>query len=180
MKLPSIIKNKWVIIGAAATAVVSVVIIVLLRRKKKGRTMTKSGKSYFTIEELCKSRPGYDNTPSEEIKKNLQQLIDKVLDPMREAYGAAVNVTSGYRSPAYNKAIGGAKNSQHMKGQAADLQTKEGKAGNKRLFDIIRKQGNFDQLINEKDYQWIHVSHNPNGNRGQVLRYDGQKYYPMA
>ena len=178
MKLPSI-KNKWFIIGAAATVVVAVIIIVLVARRKKKGGGKVSGK-YFTISELCKSRPGYDNTPTEEIKSNLQQLIDKVLDPMREAYGAAVNVTSGYRSPAYNKAIGGAKNSQHMKGQAADLQTKEGKAGNKRLFEIIRKQGNFDQLINEKDYQWIHVSHNPNGNRGQVLRYDGQKYYPMA
>ena len=179
MKLPAIIKNKWFIIGTAATVVVAVIIIVLVVRRKKKGGGKMSGK-YFTISELCKSRPGYDNTPTEEIKTNLQHLIDKVLDPMREAYGKAVNVTSGYRSPAYNAAIGGAKNSQHMKGQAADLQTKEGKEGNKRLFEIIRKMGNFDQLINEKDYSWIHVSYNPSGNRKQILRYDGHKYYPMA
>ena len=178
MKLPSIIKNKWVIIGAAATVVVAVIIIVLVvRRRKKGGSKM-SGK-YFTISELCKSRPGYDNTPTEEIKANLQHLIDKVLDPMREANGKAVNLTSGYRSPAYNAAIGGAKNSQHMKGQAADLQTKEGREGNKRLFEIIRKQGNFDQLIDEKNYQWIHVSYNPQRQRHEILRYDGSKYHKI-
>ena len=72
MKLPSIIKNKWVIIGTAATVTVAVILFLVLRRKKKGGGKM-SGK-YFTISELCKARSGYDNTPTEEVKTNLQQI----------------------------------------------------------------------------------------------------------
>ena len=133
--------------------------------------------SFFTIQELCKTRyNNLDNTPSKEVEDNLQALIDNVLNPAREEYGNRIYVTSGYRSLSVNKAVGGAVNSQHTKGQAADLQTGKGKTGNKALFDIIRKQGNFDQLINEKDYSWIHVSYNPNRNRRKVLEFDGTNY----
>ncbi len=170
MTLPKWANKKLLIVVAAAIVVGALLFIILRKKKKKGM-----GGTYFTIEELCKGSV----KPTEEIKKQLQLLIDNVLDPMREEYGKPVKVTSGYRDPAYNKRIGGATNSQHMKGQAADLQTGEGKEGNKRIFDIIKKQGHFDQLIDEKNYQWIHVSYNPQRQRHEILRYDGSKYYKI-
>ena len=85
-------------------------------------------------------------------------------------YGAPIHVTSGYRSPAVNKAVGGARNSQHMLGEAADI-TVNSREGNKKLFEIIRDHLSFDQLINERDFSWIHVSFKSvGGNRRQVLK----------
>lgn len=127
---------------------------------------------YFTIKELCKSstaiQKGIDNTPNSEIVSNLEQLVDKVLDPLREEFGEPIIVNSGYRSPALNKAVKGAANSQHVSGQAADI-TAGSKFGNKRLFILAQKLNlPFDQLIDEKNYSWIHISHSPR-NRKQVL-----------
>ena len=91
---------------------------------------------FFTIKELTKSttaqQKGIKNVPSKEQEQNLIALIENVLDPLREAYGKPIVVTSGYRCPALNKAVGGASNSQHMTGQAADIRTIEDtKAENK-------------------------------------------------
>ena len=127
---------------------------------------------YFTIKELCKSstatQRGIDNTPSSEIVRNLEQLVDKVLDPLREEFGEPIIVNSGYRSPALNKAVKGAANSQHVSGHAADI-TAGSKFRNKRLFILAQKLDlPFDQLIDERDYSWIHISHSPR-NRKQVL-----------
>ena len=80
---------------------------------------------YFTIRELTKSntavRKGINNTPNSTIINSLTELINNVLDPLREKWGAPIKVSSGYRCPALNRAIGGATNSQHMKGEAADI-----------------------------------------------------------
>lgn len=127
---------------------------------------------YFTINELCASATakarGIDNTAPEDIARNLQALTDNLLDPVRELYGGPIIVNSGYRCPALNKAIGGAAASQHLKGEAADITT--GKTGaNKVLFDMIRTSDlPFDQLIDESNYSWIHISYSPH-NRRQVL-----------
>lgn len=129
---------------------------------------------YFTINELTKSstasRLHINNTPSQEVKDNLNKLIDNVLDPLRELYGKPIIVNSGYRCPKLNKAIGGARNSQHLIGQASDIRTVTNtKESNKQLFDIIRNSKlPFDQLINEYDFNWVHVSYGPR-NRRQVL-----------
>lgn len=129
---------------------------------------------YFTINELTKSstasRLHIDNTPSQEVKDNLNKLIDNVLDPLRELYGKPIIVNSGYRCPKLNKAVGGARNSQHLIGQASDIRTVTNtKESNKQLFDIIRNSKlPFDQLINEYDFNWVHVSYGPR-NRRQVL-----------
>lgn len=124
---------------------------------------------YFTISELCKSDTansrGIDNLPGEEEIKNLNILVEKVLDPVREALSAPITVTSGYRSPELNSAVGGSKTSQHMKGQAADLVCHD----NKRLFNLIRYNLEFDQLIWENNGAWVHVSYNEGYNRKQVL-----------
>lgn len=116
---------------------------------------------YFTIKELCRStkakKLGIDNTPTTQAVENMTRLINIVLDPLREAYGEAITVNSGYRCPELNKAVGGAKNSQHMTGEAADI-TVGTKEGNKWLFDYIKDNLPYDQLIDEYDYSWVHVS----------------------
>ena len=129
---------------------------------------------YFTINELTKSstaqRLHINNNPTQEVKDNLNKLIDNVLDPLRELYGKPIIVNSGYRCTKLNKASGGAKNSQHLVGQASDIRTVQNtKESNKELFDLIKNSKlPFDQLINEYDYNWVHVSYSPR-NRRQVL-----------
>lgn len=130
---------------------------------------------YFSIRELTKSetacRRHIDNTPSPEARKNLELLVEKVLDPLREAYGKPIRVTSGYRSPKLNRAVGGGASSQHVKGQAADIcTTGDTPEENKQLYDLIKQLGlPFDQLINEYGYNWVHVSYGPR-NRRQELK----------
>jgi len=124
---------------------------------------------YFKLEEFTKTGTGLPNIPGPQERKNIEALIVNVLDPARAEFGAAVVVTSGFRSEAVNAKIGGAKNSQHTKGEAADLQS----ADKKRLFDIIKKQARFDQLIWEfgdaKQPKHIHVSWSSSPRR-QVLK----------
>lgn len=132
---------------------------------------------HFTLEEMTKSqtasRKGIDNTPSPEVIENLKQLCENVLEYIRVRFGKPITVNSGYRGPKLNKVIGGAKNSQHMTGQAADIEI----AGvdNKVLFNWIKDNMEFDQLILEyykegiPDSGWVHVSWSSNGNRKQSL-----------
>lgn len=127
---------------------------------------------YFTINELIKSTTAtakkIDNTPTKEVEDNLTKLVDKVLDPLREAYGKPIKVNSGYRCPKLNRAVGGSATSQHVLGQAADI-TGGSKAENKILFDLIKSlKLPFDQLIWENGGVWVHVSFGPR-NRRQVL-----------
>lgn len=134
---------------------------------------------YFTIKELCKSSTAdklcIDNSPSKEIEKNLTALVDNCLDIIRQAFGEPINVNSGYRCPELNTAVKGSKTSAHLKGMAADLDSKD----NKRLWDTIielNKKGivTFRQLIWEKDNDeapgWIHIEYNPGNNKNQILR----------
>lgn len=134
---------------------------------------------YFTIKELTRSdtaiRKGIDNTAPKEAQENLTRLVDNVLDPLREAWGKPVVVTSGYRSAALNRAVGGSVTSDHLKGCAADI-TVGSRAQNKELFMLIQKLGlPFYQLIFEKGSvkegpDWVHVSYRGEGqNRKQIL-----------
>lgn len=131
---------------------------------------------YFTIEELTRSTVaaarGIPNVPGENEREALEVLTLALLDPLREICGKPIYVNSGYRSPALNKAVGGVANSQHMKGQAADITTCN-TASNRKLFALIRDGGfDFDQLIDEANGTWIHVSYvSPSENRRQVLKY---------
>jgi uncharacterized protein YcbK (DUF882 family) len=127
---------------------------------------------YFTIKELCKSSTAIqrkiDNTPNSEIIKNLEKLVDFVLDPLREKYGKPIKVNSGYRCPALNKAVGGSKTSHHMTGLAADI-TVGSPTKNKALFDlIIQMDLPYDQVIDEKNFRWVHVSYSDKP-RKQIL-----------
>lgn len=128
---------------------------------------------YFTLDELAHSNVArtkrIDNTPNEQQKKALVALVDNVLDPLRDLFGKPVLVSSGFRSNDLNRAVGGAATSQHMKGEAADIYTGT-KEGNKKLFELIRDNLPFDQLIDEKDFSWVHVSFKESGNRKQILK----------
>ena len=130
---------------------------------------------WFTLKEFVKSntaaRLGIDNNPSEDVKKNIELLVEKILDPLREKFGKPIIVTSGYRCKELNKAVGGAAKSQHMSGEAADIRTVEdSKSANKELFNLIIELGlPFDQLINEHDYDWVHVSYGKR-NRRMILK----------
>ena len=129
----------------------------------------------FTLQEFTKSvsaiRNDIDNSPNAEHIRNIQLLVKYVLQPLREALNKPIRITSGYRSEALNKAIKGSKKSQHCKGQAADLQFKvNGVMSNKMIWDkIIELDLPFDQMINEFDYSWIHISYNHEYNRKAML-----------
>lgn len=127
---------------------------------------------YFTIKELCHSdtaiKKKIDNTPNSEIVNNLTQLVNNILDPLREKYGKPIIVNSGYRCDALNIAVGGSKTSHHKLGLAADI-TAGSPSKNKILFKLIQElELPFDQLIDEKNYRWIHVSFS-NKPRKQIL-----------
>lgn len=127
---------------------------------------------YFTIKEMTKSSTakanGIDNTPSDEEIAKLQKLIEAVLDPLREWYGKPIRVNSGFRCEALNEAVGGSDTSQHRLGEAADI-TVGTKKGNKKLFKYIKDNLPFDQLINESNFSWVHVSYREGRLRKQVL-----------
>ncbi len=205
---------------------------------------------YFTLSELTRSsvaqEQGIDNSLSEEIALRLKKLMDNLLDPVREMWDTNIWVTSGYRSPELNAAVGGAARSQHLAGEAADITTGS-REGNRRLFEMIVEAGRlratseeqpqvtseerlratsegrhrtglpshsllvpygrpkaekcscrthdslvirqhrnladlptppeaettpsleFDQLIDERDYSWLHLSYREGKNRMQIL-----------
>ena len=135
------------------------------------------GSSYFSIPELCASatalREGIDNRPSKCAYHLLHVLVQQLLDPIREAWGEPIVVSSGYRCKELNALVGGAQHSHHLLGCAADII-----AGNKddhrRLFRMIVQmqqagQIKFTQLIAEDNYRWLHISYVPGNLKCQVL-----------
>jgi uncharacterized protein YcbK (DUF882 family) len=129
---------------------------------------------YFSISELLKSDTAIKNKlwngAPKEAEENLRALVDEVLDPLREAYGRPIRVNSGYRCPKLNTLVGGTPNSQHMRGEAADIQPVVGnEADLPELARILIENGKFDQLILYPTF--IHVSYRKLGwNRKQVLQ----------
>ena len=129
----------------------------------------------FALKEFTESvtaiRNSVDNSPTPEHIRNIQLLVKFVLQPLREALNKPIKVTSGYRSESLNKLIGGSKRSQHCKGQAADIQFRvDGVMDNKAIWDKIIELGlPFDQMINEFEFSWIHISYNHEHNRKSLL-----------
>ena len=135
-------------------------------------------KVYFTLAEFLRSSEAekykIDNTPTFEVVEHLSEVVEKVLDPMRAAYGKPITVTSGYRCQALNKAVGGVRNSAHLTGYAADLRAAD-MAGFKKFVRewLISQRVKFDQCIieNRGAVEWIHIGlYSPTGQqRGRIF-----------
>lgn len=135
--------------------------------------------TYFTIAELAKSNTadkyGINNKIPSEYVPNVVALIINVLNPLREVYSKPIRVNSGYRCPELNShpLIKGSKNSDHLYGKAADI-TGGSKAENKKLFELAQKLNlPFKQLIDEKNFAWVHISYDSSAGdnpKRQVLK----------
>ena len=131
----------------------------------------------FTLEELRDSatakRLGIINAPGVDEVCAMCALVHHVLQPLRDAMDEPIKIGSGYRCSALNRAVGGVANSQHVKGQAADLCIDGDLAKGKRWFNYIRQHLPYDQLIwehNAKGNYWVHVSYRADGkNRQQII-----------
>lgn len=144
----------------------------------------------FTLAEFTRSqtasRLGIDNHPSDAVVRNLLSLCRNLLQPLRELVGRPLIVTSGYRCPALNRAVGGVAHSQHLVGEAADLRlptlTLHRADGTpysapdldqaRRWMDLVGSHLHFDQLILEHDRSgayWLHLSYRQGRNRHQVI-----------
>ena len=132
---------------------------------------------HFTLGELIRSesakRNGISNMPTPEHIENLKALCEHILEPIRAEFRVPIYISSAYRSKALNKLVNGSAKSQHCKGEAVDIDLDGHSHGvtNKDIFDFIVAKLPFDQVINEFDYAWVHVSYKRNGpQRHQVLR----------
>jgi hypothetical protein len=136
---------------------------------------------YLTLGEVVRSesakRNGISNFPTAEHLENMKALGINVFDKIREHFGCPIGLSSAYRSEALNSAIkGSSKTSQHCKGEAFDIDAQiHGKITNKAIFDYIRQNLDFDQLIWEfgtnQEPDWVHVSYKKNGgNRKSILK----------
>lgn len=128
----------------------------------------------FTLDELTHSNVALvrkiDNTPDSDSLENLKKLATDILQPIRTKYGKPIYVSSGFRSEALNKYVGGVKTSQHRLGEAADITCRN----NKELWDIIVNMINNNeivvgQLIDEKNLSWIHISLPNNKNKNKIF-----------
>jgi len=142
----------------------------------------------FTLSELTKSetalRKGLNNEPTQDVISALQSLAFHVLQPVRDHYGKAIKINSGYRSPEVNASVGGSKTSDHCKGMAADIEI-DGIA-NAELAKYIKDALQFTQIILEfhtpgiADSGWVHVSYDPANLKCQALtavKQDGKTVY---
>jgi zinc D-Ala-D-Ala carboxypeptidase len=146
---------------------------------------------HLTFEECTKSSTAdklkiVNNNPNLSTIENMKLLAEKVFEPMREHFNVPIYISSMYRGLPLNSAIGGSLKSQHCSGQAMDIDMGEkGKPSNKDLFDYIKKNLVFDQLIwefgTDKNPSWIHVSYSSVKNRKQILKAKknnlGKTYY---
>lgn len=135
---------------------------------------------YVSLAEVTRSdtakRKGIDNSPTEEHLENLKVICDEVFDKIREHFGVPIYISSGYRSAALNKAIGGSATSDHNNGRALDLDQDGHGNGvtNADVFNFIKSNLEFDQLIwefgTDKNPDWVHVGYRNGANRKQILK----------
>ncbi len=137
------------------------------------------------VKSITALRLGIDNTPDGDSLNNMKVLAEKVFEPLREWVGGPIKINSFYRSTALNEAIGGSGRSQHCQGRAVDLDDVYGHKTNKEMFDWIKENLSFDQMIWEfgtsDNPDWVHVSYvNEEKNRNRILkavRDDGKTKY---
>ena len=132
--------------------------------------------SYFeAIKSNTATRLNIENTPDSYILSNMSALAIHIFEPLRRWVGGPIKINSFYRSKDLNKAIGGSSRSQHCTGRAMDIDDTFGHKSNAEMFDHIKNEINFDQIIwefgNDKNPDWIHVSFvSKDENRGRALR----------
>lgn len=122
--------------------------------------------TYFSLKELCSSdvaaKRKIDNFPSFAVVEHLSELTEKILEPLRIAWGSPIKVTSGYRCDALNRAVGGVSTSAHKQGYAADLQPTNGKIDEFGRFVkdwLLKNRIRFDQILFEAQgrTKWVHI-----------------------
>ncbi len=116
-----------------------------------------------------------DNTPTKDHKKNMIELAENIFEPLRAYVGGPIKINSFYRSPKLNKTIGGSSKSQHCQGQAIDLDDTFGRATNAEMFEFIKENLDFDQMIwefgDDDNPNWVHVSYvSAKDNRNRCLK----------
>ena len=120
-------------------------------------------------------RKGISNMTTPEHLENFKKLAENVFQPIREHFGVPIHISSGYRSAALNKAVGGSASSQHCTGEAIDIDMDGTSITNRQIFDFIKDNLTWDQLIfefgTEENPDWVHVSYESTGKqRKQILR----------
>tara|TARA_R100000700_G_scaffold35544_1_gene44200 strand:+ start:156 stop:617 length:462 start_codon:yes stop_codon:yes gene_type:complete len=124
---------------------------------------------------ITADRLGLKNKPNEEQLANMKTIAEKVFQPLREWVGAPIKINSFFRSPELNKAIGGSTKSQHCKGQAIDIDDTFGHATNAEMYNWVKENIEFDQMIwefgTDKNPNWVHISYvSPEENRNRCLK----------
>jgi hypothetical protein len=148
----------------------------LLKAKKMGENIS----DHISYNEGTRSATAiknvYDNTPSAEHLKNMKNIALNVFEPLRNHFNKPIKIESFYRSEKVNaKTPGASSNSQHMKGQAIDIDSDFGGLTNAEMFNYIKNNLSFDQLIwefgTDKEPGWVHVSYvSPVSNRKKITR----------
>jgi zinc D-Ala-D-Ala carboxypeptidase len=131
----------------------------------------------ITFEEATHSQAAtrlrFSNMPDADTLSRMKLVASEVFEKVRGHFGVPIRISSFYRCPEVNKAIGGSATSQHMRGEAIDIQG-TGNLTNKQIYDYIKAKCDFDQLIweygNDINPAWVHVSYKKSGNRKQILR----------
>lgn len=170
-KKKKIIKNTALVLSG-----VGVIVAVVMMIRNSNASLRDYKSKYYTLADMFRSdtaaNMGIKNTTEDETYiLNMKALFKNVLDPLCDKYGKRIPITSGFRTKELNDMIiGSSAGSQHMKGEAVDLDMGL-KSENMEIFDLLKEMGNFDQLIDENDMSWVHVSYKRNGiNRGDVIR----------
>ena len=134
---------------------------------------------HLSLAEVSRSetakRRGINNTPSGEHLENFKKLAENIFEPIREHFGVPIHISSGYRSKELNAAIGGSSSSQHCQGEAIDIDMDGTSITNAQIFNFIKDNLNFDQMIWEfgtnANPDWVHVSYESTGKqRKQILK----------
>ena len=120
-------------------------------------------------------RKGINNTPNDEQLNNMELIAENIFEPLRQWVGGPIKINSFFRCPELNKAIGGSTKSQHCKGQAMDIDDTFGRATNAEMFNFIKENLDFDQMIwefgDDDNPDWIHISYVSKGeNRNRCLK----------
>ena len=137
------------------------------------------------VRSITALRLGLNNDPSDTHLQNMILLSEKIFEPLRIHVGGPIKINSFYRGPELNKAIGGSAKSQHCHGQAMDIDDTYGHASNKEMFNWIKANLDYDQMIwefgTDENPDWVHVSYvDPGSNRNRCLkayREDGKTKY---